>query len=278
MNLLQAVERASKIILRRDAETLVLHITGRDRAWLLAHPEHELTPSQADAYSGLVARRATAVPLQYLTGHQEFFGLNLLVTPHVLIPRPETELLVEAVMAWVGQHTKHASLVDVGTGSGAIALALATQLPTAEIWALDISPDALNVAEANARRHHLSDRVHFRQSDLLAALNQNLGQDRPVDVIVSNPPYVPTGDAKDMQPEVRDYEPHLALFAGEDGLAIYRRLIPQAWTALRSGGLLAMEIGYGQRPDLEKLLADWCEVNFLDDYAGIPRIALGQRS
>ncbi len=292
----EAVEQASLAISRRDAETLLLHVAGRDRAWLLAYPQAELASDHLLAFTELVARRAAHVPLQYLTGHQEFFGLDLRVTPDVLIPRPETELLVEAVLNRV-RESGFASrgtprLVDVGTGSGAIALALASQLasqfnsqlnsqiPGAEIWALDISSAALAVARANAVRLRLHGRVQFALSDLLSdvlgAANGNdlLGD---TDAIVSNPPYVPAGDAPEMQPEVRDHEPHLALFAGGDGLEVYRRLIPQAWEALRPGGLLAMEFGFGQKPALARLLAAWDQVRFLDDYAGIPRVVLGLR-
>ncbi len=278
MTIREAVDRASVSVLRRDAEALVLHLAGRDRAWYLAHPEDQLTPEQQETYFALIVQRASHVPLQYLTGHQEFFGLDLGVTPDVLIPRPETELLVEAVVDWVRQHgPSEPSLVDVGTGSGAIALALAAQLTVAQIWALDISEAALAVAAANARKHNLAGRVQFRHSDLLAGLHETLALDQQVDVVVSNPPYIPIGDAEDMQPEVRDHEPHLALFAGGDGLEVYRKLVPQAWRAIRPGGLLALEMGYGQRDALARLLADWDGVRFLDDYAGIPRVALAQR-
>ncbi len=273
----EAIDRASSTISRRDAETLLLHVAGRDRAWLLAYPQAELSPDHLLAFTDLAARRAAHVPLQYLTGHQEFFGLDLRVTPDVLIPRPETELLVQAVLDWVRGQAQAAGraplLVDVGTGSGAIALALASQLPEAEVRALDISPAALAIAEGNADSLGLRERIQFALSDLLSAVIDG----GKVDAIVSNPPYVPAGDAPEMQPEVRDYEPHLALFAGEDGLEVYRRLIPQAWQALRPGGLLATEFGFGQKPHMTALLADWDQVRFLDDYAGIPRVAMASR-
>lgn len=252
---------------------LVQHVTGRNRAWLLAHDADELGEEEAQRIFRLARQRASHVPLQYLTGQQEFYGLGLQVNPAVLIPRPETELLVEAVVRRSSSTgISELRIVDVGTGSGAIAVALASELPGAEVWAVDVSTEALQVARNNADRLDLGKRVHLRESDLLTAL---VGQ---FDVVVSNPPYVPVGDASGMQPEVRDHEPHLALFAGVDGLEVYRRLIPQAWAALRPGGLLAMEFGFGQRDAIAGLLHSWSGVQFQDDYAGIPRIVLAEKS
>ena len=274
----ETVERASHHIGRRDAETLLLHLLGRDRAWWLAHPEAETPANLERSFDKLVHRRSLQEPLQYITGHQEFFGLNLQVTPAVLIPRPETELLIEAVLAWARENSQPAPrLLDVGTGSGAIALALAANLPKARLTALDVSGEALAVAKANAARLGLADRVRFVLSDLLDAFAPELARGERVDAIVSNPPYVPDVDAPAMQPEVRDFEPHVALFAGPDGLAIYRRLIPQAMMALRPSGLLALEFGFGQRDGLAALLHRWKDVRFLNDLAGIPRIALATR-
>ncbi len=286
MTVRELIHSASPRIVRRDAETLALHVLGRARPWLLAHPEATLSPEESNRFAVLVERRARFEPLQYLTGHQEFFGLDLQVTPAVLIPRPETELLVASVLGWAQTHAIEAReeqrlgafrIVDVGTGSGAIALALAANLPDAEVTALDISPAALAVAEANALRIHFEARLRFGLSDLLRATDTGTAEVNHWDVIVSNPPYAPRADAPGMQPEVRDFEPHLALFAGDDGLAIYRRLIPQAGTALRAGGLLALEIGFGQRDALAALLAEWNNVQFCDDLAGIPRVVLARR-
>ena len=284
MTVQQALTRASPPVARRDAETLLLHLLGRDRAWLLAHPEAVLSPAHLLAFEKLLARRAAHEPLQYLTGQQEFFGLTLKVSSAVLIPRPETELLVEAVLLWA-QAQPHAPLhlVDVGTGSGAIALALATHLPSASITAVDLSEAALSIARENAERHGLATRVRFVHSDLLDALlpevhsGLSLETRLRLDAVIANPPYIPAPDAPDLQPEVRDFEPHMALFAGEDGLGIYRRLIPAAAAALRAGGLLAMEFGFGQRDALAALLDGWDEVHFLDDLAGIPRVVLATR-
>jgi release factor glutamine methyltransferase len=194
------------------------------------------------------------------------------VTRDTLIPRPETEHLVEAVLDWSRTQAPMARIVDVGTGTGAIALALAKHLPDAGVFACDISAAALAVARENAERLGLAGRVAFRQSDLLAAYRLE-GGDGLFDAVVSNPPYVPSGDAEAMQPEVRDHEPHLALFAGDDGLDVYRRLIVEAHALLREDGLLAMEIGHGQREALAALLSGWKDVRFIDDYAGIPRVA-----
>ena len=284
MTIGRLLEESSRRVLRRDAETLLLVVAGRDRAWLLAHPEAELTESQQAEFRAMVARREAHEPLQYVTGRQEFFGLDLRVTPDVLIPRPETEVLVEAVLAWAQGHSgdlsldgKSLTLVDVGTGSGAIALALADRLAEARVWAVDLSEGALAVARANAERLGLAQRVRFAHSDLLEVFSTTDSGPGRFDAIVSNPPYVPVADASTLQPEVRDFEPHLALFAGEDGLEVYRRLIPQARLRLRKGGLLAMEFGFGQKDALAGLLGRWQNVRFFEDYAGIPRVVLAVR-
>ncbi len=287
MTLKQLLDETSRRILRRDAETLLVHLAGRDRAWLLAHPETDLPPETLAHFDALVSRRQANEPLQYLTGRQEFFGMELHVTPDVLIPRPETELLVEAALGWIRQHVSavHTGqdqggalrIVDVGTGSGAIALALAKMLPDAEVWSVDLSEAALRVATANAERLALKSQVRFVQSDLLQSALPPQAASGSFDVVISNPPYVPAGDASALQPEVRDFEPHLALFAGDDGLEVYRRLIPQAWQALRHGGLLAMEFGFGQKESLAGLLAGWLDIRFLNDYAAIPRIVLANK-
>lgn len=275
MTLRDALLEASTHIARRDAETLLAHILQQERAWVLAHTEDALSPAELATFRSLVSRRAALEPLQYLTGTQEFFGLPLRVTPGVLIPRPETEHVVEAVLEWAReQSVKTLRIADIGTGSGAIALALAAHLPEAQILATDRSAAALAVALANASRLQLADRLRLLEGDLLSPLSSN---DLPLDVVVSNPPYVADTDAPTLAPEVREHEPHLALFAGPDGLAVYRRLIPQAFTVLRPGGLLALEIGFGQHNALTQLLDGWQNVRFVEDYAGIPRVALAIR-
>ena len=217
-----------------------------------------------------LARRARHEPVQYIVGEQEFFGLKFRVTPDVLIPRPETEHLVEAALA---RTDRDASLriADVGTGSGAIAVALAHALPRARVTALDISPAALAVAQENAESHGVAIAFGFLKSDLLEAV-----AGERFDMIVSNPPYVAEGE--ELEPQVRDYEPGSALFAGPEGLDVYRRLIPQAQAALRPGGWLLLEIGHGQRDALAQLLAGWGNVSFIADLQGIPRVACAQRT
>lgn len=264
---------------RRDAELLLAHVTGRERTYILAHPETHLNAEEQQRFDSLLARRLAGEPLQYLLGVQEFYGLELRVTPAVLIPRPETEHLVEAVELWATRfHDERVlQIVDVGTGSGAIAIAVATHLAGCAVTATDISAAALAVAQENAERHECADRIRFLHGDLLTPLAEQLASGFRFDAVVSNPPYIPSGDAATMQREVVQHEPHTALFAGGDGLEVYRRLIPSAHAALKPEGLLAMEFGYGQRDALAELLAAWNHVRFIDDYQGIPRVALAER-
>ena len=275
MTLRDALLEASASISRRDAETLLGHTLHRDRAWLLAHMDDDLAAADLESFRNLASRRAAQQPLQHLTGVQEFFGLELHVTNDVLIPRPETEHLVESVLDWArARRDPHLNVVDVGTGSGAIAIALAAVLEHASVTAIDLSAAALAVARDNAERLGHAKRIEFLEGDLLAPL---AGASATFDVVASNPPYVALEDVPTLAPEVRDHEPALALFAGRDGLDIYRRLIPQALELLRPGGLLALEIGFGQRDALAELLANWQSLRFADDYAGIPRVALAIR-
>ncbi|MFC6645910.1 peptide chain release factor N(5)-glutamine methyltransferase [Granulicella cerasi] len=253
---------------------LAQHVLGRDRAWMLAHGDDALDEGFAEQMQTLTQRRALREPLQYIVGEQEFYGLRFAVTPAVLIPRPETELLVEAVELWAAEtaDARELQIVDVGTGSGAIAIALATHVAAVKITAVDISVAALEVATSNALAHTCGDRVRFVQNDLLAGFAAE-----SFHCVVSNPPYVPAIDAPTMQREVVEHEPHSALFAGDDGLEIYRRLIPQAHQVLRRGGLLAMEFGYGQSEALAELLQGWHDVRFINDLAGIPRHVLATK-
>lgn len=274
MTLRDALLEASNSISRRDAETLLAHILQHDRAWLLAHADDDLAATDLDTLRALATRRAANEPLQHLTGTQEFFGLAFRVTPDVLIPRPETEHLVEAVLDFArALPDPHLRIVDVGTGSGAIAITLASVLEHASVTAIDISPAALAVARDNSARLGIGDRIRFLEGDLLTPL----AGEAAFDVIASNPPYVALEDAPTLAPEVRDHEPALALYAGPHGLDIYRRLIPQAFDLLRPGGLLALEIGFGQREALIELLSTWQSVRFIDDYASIPRVAVAIR-
>jgi release factor glutamine methyltransferase len=257
----------------RDAELLLLHVLQVPRVTLLAHPDRELTPGEQAVYEDTITRRLHHEPIQYITGQQEFYGLLLNVTPAVLVPRPETEHLVEAVLKLLPTD-EPLKIADIGTGSGAIAIALAVHLPHAEITALDISAEALAIAAANAREHNVAGRIRFFQSDLLSALNDEA---EVFDAVVSNPPYVAETDRATLHPQVRDHEPAAALFAGETGLDIYRRLVPEALNALKPNGLLALEIGYGQQRALMDLLANWQEVSFIKDLQNVPRVVLAKR-
>jgi release factor glutamine methyltransferase len=257
---------------RRDAEVLLAHVLGCDQVALLTHPERLLSPAESAQYESLLTRRLHSEPIQYITGEQEFFGLPFEVSPDVLIPRPETEHMVEAVLQRV---EANARIVDVGTGSGAIAVALAHAMPRARLTAVDLSTAALQVARRNAQRHAVSDRIIFLQSDLLAALE---GAD--FDAVVSNPPYVAEGEV--LEPQVSNYEPRSALYAGPTGLEIYERLIPQARKRLKPHGWLILEIGFGQQIAVEALLkgssAGWSALTFIRDLRGIPRVVLAQKS
>jgi release factor glutamine methyltransferase len=255
---------------RRDAELLLAYVFGCDPTALLTHPERLLSAQQAEHFETLLNRRLANEPLQYLTGEQEFFGLPFEVSPAVLIPRPETEHLVEAVLERFDRDA-NPRIVDVGTGSGSIAVAIAHRLKRSRVIAVDISLAALELARRNAERHGVIDRVTLRQSDLLAGAD-----DAEFDVVVSNPPYI--GSEEKLEPQVADYEPGSALYAGPTGLEIYERLIPQANRALKPQGWLMMEIGYGQRAGLEALLRGWREVSFVADLKGIPRVVQAQKS
>ncbi len=261
---------------RSNAELLMMFVLGCDRAHLYAHPERELRPDETERYRAALSDRQHGVPAQYITGHQEFWGLDFVVTPAVLIPRPETEHVVEAVLElWREDGVPgrgRPRLVDVGTGSGCIALALAHELPEAEIHATDVSAAALEVARANAARLRLESRVSFQLADLIAPTGlENL------DLVVSNPPYVGDEEADKVQREVRNFEPRMAIFGGREGLDIYRRLIPQAHQVLRRGGWLVMEIGYTQQQAIAELLESWVEAVFRADLRGIPRVVIARK-
>jgi release factor glutamine methyltransferase len=258
---------------RQDAETLLLHVLGENRAWLFAHSDDELSVDKAAHYTSLIERRLNGEPIQYLTGEQEFYGLPFHVTPAVLIPRPETEHLVEKALELAAAFERM-RILDVGAGSGAIAISLACSLPEARITAVDISAAALAVARKNAERNDVAGRIDFKKSDLLAAVASEQFQ-----IVVSNPPYVATGDRHSLSVEVRDHEPALALFAGEDGLDVYRRLIPAAFAVLTAGGFLLMEIGHGQSEAITGLLkqAGFERIEFVPDLQGIARVACAQR-
>ena len=289
-----------------------MFVLGADRAYLYAHPERELTSEETVRYEEALAQRATGMPSQYITGHQEFWGLDFVVSPAVLIPRPETEHLVEAVLELAGG-IQQPRLVDVGTGSGCIALALAHELQEAEVYAVDLSAEALEIARANAVRLQLEKRVRFLQRNVLepvidsessaapsstavipaspaVILSENFSPSRRTpmdrlnvfcdfDFVVSNPPYVALSEADKVQKSVQEFEPTMAVFAGLHGTDVIVPLIKQAHAALKRGGWLAMEIGYSMRDEVVNLLNPtmWDDVRVEPDLQGIPRVVAAKK-
>ncbi len=307
------------------AELLLLHVLGRDRTWLYSHPEEEISSADAERFFALITRRSGGEPMQHLTGKQEFWGLEFEVTPHVLIPRPETEHVIEVALDRLAAREIRAGrrqtttgeglrIADVGTGSGCIAIALAKELPGATIYATDISSAALVVARRNAALHRVMDRIHFVEANLLdqvfvagAQLYPErsrgnaaplLGKDAPhespacpahggvtshesrsFDLIVSNPPYVGRREAATLPREVREHEPKVALYGGEEGYELYAALIVQAAQHLKPGGILVLELGHNSLPAVRPLLdaAPWTNVGVTSDLAGIPRVLAAEK-
>jgi release factor glutamine methyltransferase len=296
------------------AELLLLHVLGRDRTWLYAHPEEPVSSANAERFFALIARRTNGEPTQHLTRKQEFWGLEFEVTPDVLIPRPETEHVIEVALDRLAVRERRAGrkqtltgeglqIADIGTGSGCIAIALAKELPSTTIYATDVSPATLTVAKRNAKRHSVSDRIHFLESNLLDQVSlvvaqhaaPLLGTDSsstprqpPVtshqspllDLIVSNPPYIGRREAATLMREVRDHEPEVALYGGEEGYELYADLIAQASTHLKPGGILVLELGHSSLPAVQPLLdaPAWTNVGVTNDLAGIPRVLAAERT
>lgn len=262
---------------RLDAEALLAHVLTLDRAQLFARMSAPIATEARGTFLQLVQRRALREPLAYLTGVREFWSLEFRVTPAVLIPRPETELLVETALRLLAQAKTLASplrLLDIGTGSGCLAIVLAKELPTAEVWAVDASLPALAVAQDNAQRLGVAERIHFLQSDLCTALSQ---AERSFDLLVTNPPYIAHGELATLQPEVRNWEPGMALAGGEDGLDFYRRLLEESSQYLHSGGWLVMELGARQAAavlDLFRASQSFQNPYCLRDYAGHERVVV----
>ncbi len=249
---------------RLTAEVLLCHALRCERAYLYAHGNDELIERAWIHYGRYLNARLRGKPTQYITYKQEFYGREFYVDERVLIPRPETEHLVEAALAWLQDRTS-VTVLDVGTGSGAIAISVALE-SNRTVWASDLSVQALEVAERNRRDYQAS--VGFFAGDLLEAVRPE-----SLDLLISNPPYVPGADAANMQREVRDWEPHIALFAGDTGLEIYRRLITGAARSVRRGGRLLMELGYRSLEDVCAMLAvHWTEIEVISDLAGLPRV------
>ena len=259
---------------RLEAGSLLAHVLLRDRTYLITHGNDLVTGEQLDRFRTLIARRAAREPLQYIAGSQEFFKLSFEVTPDVLIPRPETELIVEAALA-LADREESFSILDVGTGSGCIVISLLHELPNADGTATDISPAALGVARRNAQRHEVSDRVTLVQTDSLSPL----GQSAAFSLIVSNPPYVPARDIETLQREVRDYEPLTALVSGADGLDHIRALLRETPHLLDHNGYFIFEIGFGQRDAVEELVdrSVWHLIEVREDLQGIPRTVILQK-
>ncbi len=264
---------------RVDAEVLLAHALRTDRVGLYTRLNEPLLPGQMEAFRGLLHRRVRREPLQYITGVREFWSLEFKVDLRVLIPRPETEVVVETALRLLSQAASRkppAAILDVGTGSGCIAIALAKELPQAEIWATDISADALAVAGENAWHHGVAERIRFRQGDLFAPI---VGEDGFA-LIVANPPYIARPELTALQPEVQDWEPSAALDGGPDGLDFYHRLLREGPTYLCPGGGLVMEIGHGQGTAVMHLAQeqrDLSDCHCVSDYAGRERVIIACR-
>src|SRR5580704_8859742 len=269
------------------AELLLLHVVGRDRTWLYSHPEDEITSAQEHRFLSLVERRTAGEPTQYLTGKQEFWGLEFEVTPDVLIPRPETEHVIEVALDRLAVREIRAGrkqtlsgeglrIADIGTGSGCIAVALAKDLPGAKFLATDISPAALEVAQRNAARHNFADRIEFTLSNLL----DEIPSSQRFHLIASNPPYIGRREGPTLQREVRDHEPEVALYGGEEGYELYAGLITQSAEHLDPSGILVLELGHDSLPAVQPLFdaPEWTHVGVTNDLAGIPRVIAAERT
>jgi release factor glutamine methyltransferase len=269
------------------AELLLLHVIHRERAWLYAHPEELLSADDVSAYLSLIARRANGEPTQHLTGRQEFWSLEFAVTPDVLIPRPETEHVLEVALDRLAlrelragrpqKTTGHGFLIaDIGTGSGCLAIALAKELPEAQIYATDISRAALDIARQNAKRHAVEDRIEFVEEDLARPMPR---APEVFDLFVSNPPYIPRRDAATLAREVREHEPAIALYGGEEGYELYGHLIALAARQLKPGGIFVAELGHDSLSAVQPLLdsKDWTALGVTKDLAGIPRVIAAER-
>ena len=260
---------------RREADGLLQHVIGRDRTFVLAHPEHQLSQAQLQTFQELLKRRAAGEPLQYLTAHQSFFGLDFEVAPGVLIPRPETELLVELALELI-QGTPATRLCDVGTGSGCIVISLLHERTDAHAVAIDISAAAIEMARRNALRHEVENRLTFVQANCFSSLSP---AEFSFDLIVSNPPYVAEDELAGLQREVRDHEPREALAGGPDGLDVVRRLLNESADFLKPGGHLLIEIGFNQAAAVQSLVEqqDWLAKGIRPDLQGIPRVVVLQK-
>ncbi len=263
---------------RMDAELLLRHALGKDRAWLLVHMQDRLDNQDQRSFEKSIDRRNHREPLQYITGAQQFWGLPFTVTPDVLIPRPETEFVVETGIKAVGV-VPAPVIIDLCTGSGCIAISLAKELPKARFFATDRSDRALHIAQENARQNGVADRIRFLEGDLFGPLEEMDLRGR-IDCTVTNPPYVRSGELATLQPEVRDFEPEMALIAGPEGTEIAEKIIRQAPEYLKTGGSLIMEMGIGQATALRNILGDtgkFGSIEIVKDLAGIERVIAAKK-
>lgn len=258
---------------RREASSLLAFVLGRDKTFIIAHPEYRLTPEEGLRFTEILARRERREPLQYITGRQEFYGLDFVVTADVLIPRPETEMVVEHAVELLGNNG--ARFCEVGVGSGCISVSILKQVTSSTAVGLDISEAAIAVARKNAQMHSVDGRLELRTSDVFSAL-----KDEKFDLVASNPPYIPLREFESVQAEVRDFEPRIALTDEADGLSIIRKIISEAPKFLRQGGWLMIEIGFQEAGDVRKLLSrgPWINARIADDLQGIPRCVITEYS
>lgn len=295
------------------AELLLLYVLACDRAWIYSHPEEEISVANAERYSALIRRRAGGEPTQHITSKQEFWGLEFEVTSDVLIPRPETEHVIEVALDRLSVRELRAGrrqplggeglrIADVGTGSGCIAIALGKELSAATFVATDISSAALAVARRNAARHNIASRIQFLECHLLSGLSRvaarpaaqylasspkSSGHESPAashqspsfDLIVSNPPYIGRREAATLMREVREHEPEIALYGGEEGYELYACLIAEAATHLKPGGILVLELGHNSLPAVQPVLdaSIWTNIGVTNDLAGIPRVLAAEK-
>ena len=268
------MRRADITEAQREARSLLSHAIGRDNSYIITHGDDLLSQEQTDLFQTFIERRAAREPLQYITGHQEFFKLDFEVSPAVLIPRPETELIVETALELL-KNVPAPFIADIGTGSGCIVISLQHEMAEARAIATDVSPAALRIAQRNAQRHGVADRLTLVESDCFSGIDVT----ERFSLVVSNPPYVADHELETLQPEVRDYEPHTALVCGSDGLGMIRRLLREAPLFVRSGGHFVFEIGAGQSDSIARLIDQdlWLWLGTETDLQGIPRTVVLRR-
>lgn len=268
----EILQESNLINPRREAKSLLVLALQKNEAFLVAHDNYELTVAELTRFKEFLQRRAAREPLQYIRGHQEFYGLDFIVTPDVLIPRPETEFLVEHSIE-ILQKLGNSRFCEIGIGSGCVSVAILHNVKTTKATSCDISTEALKIAESNAKRHSVSERLTLKISDVFDNLNES-----DFDLIVSNPPYIPASDIDNLQAEVRDFEPHIALTDGAEGLSIEKKIIFNTPAVLKPNGFLLLEIGFGQSEKISEMFDRkiWQNIEFINDLQGIPRTLKAQ--